>query len=250
MAKGILAGTLTFTEPSGSIGYAPIEPDGSVKIKVPANVPLAISVLDKDGRRIGGRHQNWLQTRPGEVITCNGCHDPNSGVSHGRADAFTRLNDGAPVDAYQFPNTASTFPDTMGLANFADFGETMAEARTRINQAALLPSVDIKYGDVWTDETVPGLVKDAPFDYSYANLDSGMTNPISPNSPGCDTTWAGNCRVVINYATHIHPLWSIVRGANGADTCTNCHARTDVNGNWCRCPHHSHQLPCPNRCKW
>ena len=33
------------------IGYAPIEPDGSVMVKVPANVPLAISVLDKDGRR-------------------------------------------------------------------------------------------------------------------------------------------------------------------------------------------------------
>ena len=26
------------------------------------------------------RHQNWLQLRPGEVRTCNGCHDPGSGA--------------------------------------------------------------------------------------------------------------------------------------------------------------------------
>lgn len=215
------------------IGYAPIEPDGSVKIKVPANVPLAISILDKDGKRMGGRHLNWLQTRPGEVITCNGCHNPASGVSHGRDDAFPRLNAGAPVDAYQFPNTVNTFPDTLGLANFADFGETMAEARTRVNPAALSLSMDIKYDDVWTDAVAAGRAADTAFDYSYANLaadpnNPGKTipdNPISPNNPGCATTWSGNCRVVINYETHIHPLWSLDRGA---DTCINCHTVTDV----------------------
>jgi hypothetical protein len=31
------------------LGYAPIEPDGSVRVKVPAGVPFAISVLDEDG---------------------------------------------------------------------------------------------------------------------------------------------------------------------------------------------------------
>ena len=32
------------------IGYVPVQPDGSVRVKVPANVPLAISVLDKAGQ--------------------------------------------------------------------------------------------------------------------------------------------------------------------------------------------------------
>lgn len=200
------------------IGYAPIEPDGSVKIKVPANVPLAISVLNRDGRRIGGRHQNWLQVRPGEVVTCNGCHNPNSGVSHGRADAFQRLNTGAPVDAYQYPNTVSSI--------FADFSETMAEARTRLDASALSLDLDIQYDDVWTDEAAAGRLKDTSFTYSYNDLDPGMPNPISPNSPGCASTWTSQCRVVINYETHIHPLWSVDRGA---DTCINCHGVTDVN---------------------
>jgi len=160
------------------IGYAPIEPDGSVRVKVPANIPFAFSILDKNGQRIrhgtganaAGRHQSWLQLRPGEVMTCNGCHDANSGLSHGRSkESFSPLNTGAPLDGYIFPNT-ETF--------FANAGETMAEARTRMDATALKLSVDIHYEDVWTDETVdPARTKDASFDYSYAALDPSLAAP-------------------------------------------------------------------------
>ena len=57
------------------LGYAPVEPDGSVRVKVPASVPFAVTVLDGDGRRISPRHENWLQVRAGEELRCNGCHD-------------------------------------------------------------------------------------------------------------------------------------------------------------------------------
>ena len=40
------------------LGYAPIEPDGSVQIKLPAGVPLAVSVVDRNGRRIWPQHLN------------------------------------------------------------------------------------------------------------------------------------------------------------------------------------------------
>jgi hypothetical protein len=198
------------------IGYAPIEPDGSVRVKVPANIPFAISVLDKDGKRITDRHQNWLQLQPGEILTCNGCHDRNSGVSHGRADAFNRLYDGAPFDGYIFPFTETFFANT---------GETMAEARTRIEPNALDLSVDIHYQDVWTNETTAGRLKDAPFDYSYLNLDSALTAPVSAN---CLTNWDNLCRITINYEEHIHPLWSLDRGAG---TCTGCHTNKDAMNN-------------------
>jgi Hydrazine synthase alpha subunit middle domain len=61
------------------LGYVPIEPDGSVRVKVPANVSFIFSILDKDGRRIGNQygigqqHLTWLQLRPGEVVNCQGC---------------------------------------------------------------------------------------------------------------------------------------------------------------------------------
>lgn len=198
------------------IGYAPIEPDGSVRVKIPANIPFSISVLDKNGRRIGQRHDNWLQLRPGEVMNCTGCHDAASTLSHGNPNAFAPLNTGAPFDGYTFPNT-ETF--------FADAGNTMAEARTRIDPTALTPSVDILYTDVWTNVAAAGRPKDTPFSYLYSNLDPAVT---IPTSAGCQTNWSYLCRIVINYETSIHPLWGVDRGA--ADTCINCHTSTDAMG--------------------
>src|SRR6185437_8129894 len=56
------------------LGYAPVQPDGSVEMQVPANVAFMIDVLDANGRRISPVHSAWLQVRPGETLTCNGCH--------------------------------------------------------------------------------------------------------------------------------------------------------------------------------
>jgi hypothetical protein len=204
------------------LGYAPIEPDGSVRIKVPANVPFAISVLDRNGKRITNRHQNWLQLRPGEVMNCSGCHDPASGTSHGRADAFDSLYTGAPFDGFIFPNTETFFANT---------GETMAEARTRIDPGALNLSVDVNYLDVWTNEAAAGRMKDTPFDYNYADLNDDVVNPsidpllTPPVDPACLGSWSISCRIIINYETHIHPIWSKNRGAG---TCTNCHNIVDA----------------------
>jgi hypothetical protein len=206
------------------IGYVPVAPDGSVVVKVPANVALAISVLDESGRRITARHQSWLQVRPGQELQCNGCHANGSGFSHGRSDAFDSAYAGATTTGQPFLNTDP--------AIFADFGDTMAEARARISCAtdcsSITPGVDVKYVDVWTDEVAAGRPKDAPFDYLYADLDTA-----APVSPACQITWTPACRIVINYETHIHPLWSVPRlAADGVTdaTCTVCHSRTDAGG--------------------
>jgi hypothetical protein len=203
------------------LGYAPIEPDGSVRVKVPADVAFTIDVLDKQGRRIGGRHENWLQVRPGEEMKCHGCHNPASQTSHGRRAAYNSAYNGAIVTGQPFPNTDSTI--------FADAGETMAEARTRISCitdcAAMEPTMDVIFSDVWTDETAAGRAKDADFAYRYADL----TTPL-PTASGCLTNWNSTCRSVINYETNIHLLWSLPRTVNNADaTCISCHSPTDAN---------------------
>lgn len=198
------------------IGYAPVEPDGSVRIKVPADVPLAISVLDKDGRRIGARHQNWLQLRAGETLECTGCHDHASGNPHGRREGPPSVNGGAPATGQPFPNTEA--------ALWADMGETMAETRARISCltdcAALEPAVDVVYQDVWTDVAIRP--KDASFGYRYADLDATLPRPVSE---ACQQQWDRLCRIVINYETHIHPLWNLPRQDVSLNnvTCTLCH---------------------------
>ena len=215
------------------LGYAPVEPDGSVQIKVPAGVPFGIGVLDVNGRRISPRHLNWLQLRAGEVLTCNGCHIPAGAqpgglpaVSHGRHELFVAVNSGAPTTGQPFPNS--------NPAIFANQGESMAEARARVSCqtdcAAQKPSVDVLYEDVWTDPIAAGRAPDAPFTYRYAQL----ATP-APTSATCQSDWTALCRITIHYPDHIHPIWSVLRqvvDANGAviadNTCISCHSPVDA----------------------
>ena len=60
------------------VGYAMIEPDGSVVTKVPANAALMISVVDENGMRITQRHRNWISVASGQELKCTGCHDDNA----------------------------------------------------------------------------------------------------------------------------------------------------------------------------
>lgn len=211
------------------LGYAMIEPDGSVMVKAPADVALGLSILDANGRRIGPRHDNWMQVRPGEELTCNGCHDPGSGLSHGRRGAFDPAHDGAVTTGQPYPNTDP--------ALFADMGETMAEVRARVscsldNCASLSPSVDVDFSDVWTDPVAAGRAADLDFSYSYADL---LT--LIPTSAACQATWTSACRIVIHYEDHIHDLWALPRQTFDAMgnvvsdfTCTGCHSDRDAAG--------------------
>ncbi|MGQ0430093.1 MAG: hypothetical protein ACT4UQ_09190 [Gammaproteobacteria bacterium] len=217
------------------LAYAPIEPDGSVQIKVPAGVPFAIGVLDAQGRRITPRHLNWMQLRAGEVLTCNGCHVPAGAqpaappaVSHGRQGLTASVNAGAPTTGQPFPNS--------NPAIFANQGETMAEARARVSCqtdcAAQRPSVDVLYDDVWTDPVAAGRAADAPFSYRYNQLST-----VAPTSATCQSLWSGLCRITIHYPNHIHPLWSVLRqvldaGGNvvADNTCISCHSPADAAG--------------------
>ena len=57
------------------IGFAPVYPDGSFRIKVPANTPISFATLDQDGRGFVVKRTH-LYVRPGEEFTrCIGCHE-------------------------------------------------------------------------------------------------------------------------------------------------------------------------------
>lgn len=223
------------------LGYAPIEPDGSVNIRVPANVAFQISVLDANGRRISPIQAAWLQVRPGEVMTCNGCHTPatqQSPKSHGRKGLFNAAYAGASGGA-PFLHTVSTFIPAAG--------ETMAEARGRTSCSTdtpkckqMMPSVNLYYSDVWTDPAIR--TPDKPLVYAYNDTTQFFTPP--PNmgcldSFGGPSNWRSNCRIVINYPTHIQALWDVKRQTLDAmghvvtdHTCTQggCHTTTPAVG--------------------
>ncbi len=200
------------------VGYAPVEPDGSVKVKVPAYVPLAVEVLDGEGRRIGPSHENWFQVQPGDMLTCVGCHDVNNGGSppevHARSDGEApSINSGLPASGI-FDNTL--VPGSMPASPYMGTpGQTMAEVRFDSLAAANQPklSADLIFRDNWTD---PGIsVPDPDIDYLYADLNAGMPRPTNTF---CAPNWLYNCRVTINYPPHIHAIFQLDRGAVDAIT--------------------------------
>jgi hypothetical protein len=56
------------------LGTAPLAPDGSFHLEVPADRLLHLQVLDSD-RRVIGNQLTWIYPRPGETKSCVGCHE-------------------------------------------------------------------------------------------------------------------------------------------------------------------------------
>src|SRR5450432_3101330 len=145
------------------LGYAPIEPDGSFKLTLPADTPIGLAVIDANGRAFQ-THTNWIQVRPGERRTCDGCHSPRRGGA---------INSGAVVNA-----VPTAVKATLQSAHLS--GETMASTHTRLDPTAL-------------------------------NLGNDLVTSVPTNG-------------IINYPTHVAPLWTRNRGPN---TCTGCHNDPD-----------------------
>ncbi|USD21278.1 hypothetical protein MJO52_19795 [Microbulbifer variabilis] len=204
------------------LGYTPIQPDGSVRVKIPADTPFAISVIDAEGKRVFEQHNNWLQLRPGEVRSCVGCHTSESEVAHGRVDMeLESAWSGSPTSAAPFVNTEP--------ALLAEMGETMAQLLARIVGEAGLKG-DIHFSDVWTDPAVR--VKDTDISLAYADLLTEIPAPLA-----CLDNWGSSCRSVIHYEQHIQPIWELPRqvvdnaGTVISDnTCTACHSPVDAAG--------------------
>jgi hypothetical protein len=176
------------------LGYAPIEPDGSFKLTVPADTPIALAVVDEQGRAFQ-THTNWIQVRPGERRTCDGCHSPRRGGA---------LNSGDVVNS-----VPAAWKATMAAAHQA--GETMASTRARLDPTALQLVADMVSNDVWADTTQAGVSAKPAVALRY----TGNANPAD------DLATPAPQNGVINYPDHIQPLWTRDRGAN---TCVNCHA--------------------------
>lgn len=205
------------------LGVTPIQPDGSVRLKVPANVPFNIAVLNAQGQAVSPLHQQWLSVRPGETLSCNGCHTAQSTAPHGRSfGEAPSANLGLATDGV-FLNTN---PLLSGLA-----GDSMAQTAARINGEAELDEA-LRYLDIWTDPALRA--PDPQEERSLLDLTTA-----APAGTECYSQWLASCRLRIDYPTHIQPLWLVDRRSFDPDTnellsdhsCLSCHSRTDAAGN-------------------
>ena len=223
------------------LGYAPIQPDGSVQIQVPANVPFTIDIVDVNAKRITAQHTSWLQLLPGETKTCNGCHTTANKTSHGRAGLTNPVNPGAPATGSPFPNTnpaialtnaGSTMAQTLALTTCTSSGLTPTGATTPCSE---ILSADVTYDGIWTVGTTPPQA-DTKISYAYADLTSASPVTAATN-PSC-VSWTAQCRVTLHYANasdaamrlpYIQSVWNaasrsnLVNGVMTPTVCSVCH---------------------------
>jgi len=185
------------------IGYAPIEPDGSFKLIVPADTPIGVQAVDSQGRAFQV-HTNWIQVRPGERRTCDGCHSPRRGAA---------LNSGSIVNSVP----SGWLP---AMASAHQSGDTMAATRTRVDPTALNYSADPVYTDVWADTSKAGVTARPSISIKYTGNANPADDLVAPE--------VAPVNGILNYPDHIQPIWALSRGPGGANTCLNCH--TDPNG--------------------
>eukprot|EP01029_Cantina_marsupialis_P006627 TRINITY_DN1732_c0_g5_i3.p1 TRINITY_DN1732_c0_g5~~TRINITY_DN1732_c0_g5_i3.p1 ORF type:complete len:1331 (+),score=239.19 TRINITY_DN1732_c0_g5_i3:41155-45147(+) len=76
MAQGIQSGW----DIKRLLGTVPVEEDGSVIFKIPANTPISLQPLDKDGAAVQ-LMRSWITGMPGEIVSCTGCHEDQNTIA-------------------------------------------------------------------------------------------------------------------------------------------------------------------------
>ncbi|WP_440904351.1 hypothetical protein ACMZOO_16265 [Catenovulum sp. SX2] len=212
------------------IGYAPIEPDGSVKVTLPANTPFMLSLVDQNGQRVGSRHNHWISLVAGETLQCTGCHDRSNPSTHGRLDSQVEpINSGV---------TASGAFNGGKTDLSAEIGETMAQAKWRLLGAQAVKA-DMQLTNVWTDTNNAA----AQPELNEINLTYADLQTLQPDGVVCFSQWQFYCRISINYPWHIQPIWDLSREVFDPATvddenpvviannqCSACHAPQDADG--------------------
>ena len=223
------------------VGYAPIEPDGSVAIQAPANTALMLSIVDSNLQRISPRHNVWLSLGAGEILHCTGCHSNNSEQVHGRRDNQpASINPGAQLlgsGSLGFANTdtARWFAPREGASMAASWLYISTEFDLQLPGRPL--QLEPEYSDEWA---VNPAQADPPLDLRYS-ADIAFAPGEQPNQNNAGGPLS---RIVINYPDHIQPIWARERAgiedslgnpyldANGEPirNCLGCHAATSADG--------------------
>ena len=155
---------LTEFERQKILGYAPVEADGSFRVTVPADTSLTLHVVDNQGRSFKVK-ENWLQVRPGENRTCNGCHSPRRGQPQRTAQDAIALN--------RAPSTL--MPPTIAVIDYTDHVQTILDAKCTTCHSSLNPGGNL---DLSGNQSGLG------FPISYTTLLEGDMNGSELVMPG------------------------------------------------------------------
>ena len=222
------------------LGYAPVQPDGSVQIQVPANVPFTIDIVDANARRITAQHTSWLQVMPGETKSCNGCHMAGKAMTVARPLGLDAARQSGCTDH------GSAVPEHQSHAlrqRRGNHGADPGARQLRERQHDSLLANPEQRCDLHRRVDHGHHARrrrDAAFSYTYGGATGIPGSP--PTNANC-APWSAQCRITIHYANansnppqlYIQNLWNLpsrtatVNGvANTPVTCTFCHNTIDA----------------------
>ena len=80
------------------LGTVRLKKDGSAMFRVPANTPLCVQAVDREGRAVQ-LMRSWFTAMPGEIVSCVGCHEKPNEIPAPYGGAAGR---GRPVEITQW----------------------------------------------------------------------------------------------------------------------------------------------------
>ncbi len=90
------------------LGTVPVEEDGSAHFEIPANTPISIQPLDAEGRAVQ-LMRSWFVGRPGETLSCVGCHEGQNYATPER-HIQAALRAPSPIEELNGPARPFAFP--------------------------------------------------------------------------------------------------------------------------------------------
>ena len=73
------------------LGTVPVQEDGSVIFKAPANTPISIQPLDEEGVAVQWM-RSWVTGQPGEIVSCVGCHEDQNQIAMPKRVMASRMS--------------------------------------------------------------------------------------------------------------------------------------------------------------
>ncbi|HNS20846.1 MAG TPA: SUMF1/EgtB/PvdO family nonheme iron enzyme [Sedimentisphaerales bacterium] len=83
------------------IGTIPLEEDGSATFRVPANTPVAVQAIDREGKAVQGMRSSFA-VMPGETLSCVGCHETPAQVTPSQL-AWAMYREPRDIDPWRGP---------------------------------------------------------------------------------------------------------------------------------------------------
>jgi len=119
------------------LGTVPLASDGSFYVEVPADRALAIQLVDAEGRSVINE-TSWLYVRPGETLSCVGCHNRRTSAPNKTGNPIAarfgpvRLTGGSSPHRYRANNAGNGGVLNLQFDRFREAGAiTLYENATR-----------------------------------------------------------------------------------------------------------------------